>query len=155
MKRLEYPFDHEWHVAINKHVKSETDGGKPWDDTRFMYCAKKAADEVPRLAMLFGMDRNNSLPVEHQQCSMQPPVRITKNCLTCCLGVKARECPHLLALDKIERADPESIDAAKAWTCAVHIVSQGGDASGEGYMSTEGDRMFWTAVHSTLSDASQ
>jgi hypothetical protein len=49
MDRLVYPFNQEWHVAINKHNTSlDSKEFKHW-----MYEAKTMADEVPRLALLF------------------------------------------------------------------------------------------------------
>ena len=41
-----------------------------------------------------------------QQCSQQAPVPVKDNHLTCCKGVNTRECPHLLALERIERCTP-------------------------------------------------
>ncbi len=150
MERLQYPLSHEWHVAINRHSDEERKAGKEWGESRFMYDAKSIADEVPRMTILFRMEREKGLPKTHKQCSMQPPEPIQDNHLSCCLGVKARECPHLLALEKIERCTPEDIDAAKAWTCAAHIVSKGGDLMNEGYMLTVSDRMYWDNVHASL-----
>lgn len=150
MERLIYPMDHEWHVAINRHSDERRIEGKPWDEMRFMYEAKGMADEVPRMAMLFKAERENALPQTHQQCSKQSPEPVKENHLSCCLGVKARECPHLLALEKMERSTPDNIDAAKAWTCAAHIVSKGGDHAGEGYMLRVDDRMYWDRVHASL-----
>lgn len=72
------------------------------------------------------------------------------NHLTCCRGIKTRQCPHLLALEKIERCSPEQIDTAKAWTCAAHIVSTGGDLAGEGFLLRVDDRMYWDSLHASL-----
>ena len=142
--------EHEWHVAINGFCSPKM-GTDDWP--RWMYEAKTMASEVPRLTRLFKMERESALPQMHQQCSMQAPVPVEDNHLSCCLGVKARECPHLLALDKIERCTPEDIDTAKAWTCAAHIVSQGGDMMGEGYMLRVDDRMYWDAVYESLAQS--
>lgn len=150
MNRLEYPLSHEWHVAINRH--SQEVG---FDSMRFMYEAKAAADEVPRMVVLFKRERENALPQTHQQCSLQAPEPIKENQLSCCLGVKVKECPHLLALEKIERCKPEDIDAAKAWTCAAHIIGEGGDPANEGFMLTAGDRMFWDRVHANLAQSDE
>ena len=146
MNRLEYPFNHEWHVAINNHVDNQQEN-RP----RFMYEAKTVADEVPRMVMLFKLEREQILPSVHIQCSRSKKMPIENNHLTCCLGVKTKECPHLLALEKIKRCKPEDIDSAKAWTCATHIISKGGDMAGEGYLLTEGDRMYWNNVYENLS----
>lgn len=67
----------------------------------------------------------------------------------CHRGVKTRECPHLLALEKIERCTPDDVDTVKAWTCAAHIVSTG-DFMGEGFLLRVDDRMFWDNVHASL-----
>lgn len=147
MNRLGHKLSHAWHVAINKY-----NGDKFGKDTygRFMYEAKTLADEVPRLAVLFKMQREKSLPQSHKQCSMSPVEVVKDNHLTCCLGKKCAECPFLIALDTAH-LDPEEIDMAKAWTCAAHIVSTGGDVAGEGYIMTVDDRMYWDNVYSSLS----
>ena len=150
MERLKHTFNHEWHVAINMHSDEQHKAGKEWP--HFMYEAKSAADEVPRMAMLFKMEREGALPKTHQQCSQQNPVPVTDNHLTCCLGIKTRECPHLLALEKIRRCKPEDIDTSKAWTCAAHILENGGDTNNTGYLLSVGDRMFWNNVHASLGD---
>ena len=151
MKRLEYPFNHEWHVAINRHSDKQRADNKDWP--KFMYEAKSAADEVPRMTMLFKLEREEILPSVHIQCSKQEAIPIKNNCLTCCLGVKTRECEHLLALEKIQRCQPEDIDIAKAWTCATHIISKGGDMANEGYLMTKSDRMYWDNVYESLSQS--
>ena len=151
MERLKYPLSHEWHAAINGHMDALRKADKDdWRETRFMYEAESMADEVPRMVMLFRQERENALSQTHQQCSMQAPVPVKDNHLTCCKGVKTRECPHLLALEKIERSKPGDVDTAKAWTCAAHIVSTGGDIMGEGFLLRVDDRMFWDNVHASL-----
>ncbi len=147
---MKYPFGHEWHVAVNRHQDEQRKAGRPLSEARFMYEALHVADEVPRMAKLFKAEREKALPQTHQQCSMQPPVPMKDNHLSCCLGVKARECPHLLALEKIERCTPDDVDTAKAWTCAAHIVSLGGDRMNEGYMLRVDDRMFWDNVYASM-----
>lgn len=62
---------------------------------------------------------------------------------------------HSLRSGTIERATPEDVDEAKAWTCAAHIVSQGGDRMGEGYMLRVDDRMFWDNVYSSLAQTDE
>ena len=150
MERLKYPLEHEWHVVVNRHSDEWRKAGKEWSEMRFMYEAKTMADEVPRMVMLFRQEREGALPQTHQQCSMQAPVPVKDNHLTCCKGVKTRECPHLLALEKIERCTPGDVDTAKAWTCAAHIVSTGGDVMNEGFLLRLDDRMFWDNVHANL-----
>ena len=149
-ERLKYPLIHEWHVALNRHADEWRMAGKKLGEIRFLYEAKKMADEVPRMEMLFRQERENALPQTHQQCSHQAPVPVKDNHLTCCKGVKTRDCPHLLALYRIERCTPADIDVAKAWTCATHIVSTGGDIMNEGFLLSVDDRMFWDNVHSSL-----
>jgi hypothetical protein len=73
-----------------------------------------------------------------------------ENHLSCCLGVKCRECPELQALDAIE-GTPEQIDEAKAWTCVAHIAFSGGDVMREGYLLTVDDRMYWSRLYENLS----
>lgn len=150
MDRLKYPLSHEWHVAVNRHQDTRRAAGQESSEARFMYDGLKMADEVPRMAMLFRQERENSLPQTHQQCSMQEPVPVKDNHLSCCLGVKTRECPHLLALEKLDRCEPADSDTAKAWTCAAHIVSTGGDLMNEGFLLRVDDRMFWDNVHASL-----
>lgn len=139
---------HAWHVAINRHSDALRKEGKDWP--RFMYEAKKMASEIPRMALLFKCEREGALPETHQQCSHQQPVSVKDNHLSCCLGVECRKCPHLLALDKLEGGDAAEIDFAKAWTCAAHIVSSGGDTANEGYLLSVDDRMFWDNAYASL-----
>lgn len=148
MKRLEYPFSHEWHVSINEAADVLRDKGE--EHPHYMYEAKSMADEVPRLIMLFRAEREKKLPKNHQQCSRQEQKLIEDNYLTCCLGVKCSECPSLLALEKTVRCEQSDIDTAKAWTCVSHIVGKGGDTMGEGYILTKGDRMYWDNVYQSL-----
>jgi hypothetical protein len=44
----------------------------------------------------------------------------------------------------------EERDEAKAWTCATHIISKGGDIAGEGFILTTDDRMYWDRLHASL-----
>lgn len=155
MERLQHTLSNEWHAAVNRHSDEWRKDGKEWGDMRFMYEAKSMADEVPRMVMLFRQERENALPQTHQQCSQQALVPVKDNHLTCCKGVKTRECQHLLALEKIGRCEPGDVDTAKAWTCAAHIVSTGGDMMGEGYLLRVDDRMFWDNVHASLAQESE
>ena len=145
MKRLEQKFSNRWHIAINRFM-SEPDA---FDQYRWMYEAKSMADEVPRMVMLFAMERKGELPKIHRQCSHSEPEEIEGNHLKCCLGVKCSECLALTALESDELT-PEQIDIAKAWTCAAHIVSEGGDKALEGYILRVDDRMYWDAVYKNL-----
>lgn len=139
-----------WHVAINAHAQEFQKGGGSWQDMRFMYEAKTAAGEVPRLAFVFRREREGKLTQTHHQCSHDHEgTPVPDNHLTCCLGVECRACPHLLALDAAE-VEPEELDVIKAWTCVTHIISQGGDMAGEGYVLAEDDRMFWDNVYTSL-----
>jgi hypothetical protein len=145
MKQIEYPASHEWHVSINKHAEVT-----PRKEMRFMYEAKSMAFEVPRMAMLFAMEREKKMPDTHRQCSHSTPETIADNHLTCALGKRCSECPHLAALDDTDRSRHEDIDMMKAWTCAAHIVSEGGDNMNEGYLLTTSDRMYWDRLHTSL-----
>lgn len=149
MKRLDHTFRHEWHVAINRHHDQSKGKDRPWFS--WMYEAKDMADEVPRIIKLFEMERTDQLTKTHKQCSMQPEVPVINNHLKCCLGVKCKECPELIALESMQRASPNDIDTAKAWTCVAHIVSKGGDITNEGYILTVDDRMYWDNVNKSLS----
>jgi len=139
VKRLDHTVSHRWHVALN-----QMDGHESW-----MYEAKSMADEVPRLAILFGMERTGTLAKVHRQCSRSSEEPVHDNHLTCCLGKKCAECPFLAAIEKAEICDDDK-DVAKAWTCACHIVSSGGDVSNEGYVMTVDDRMYWGNVYDSL-----
>lgn len=139
-------FFHEWHVAINGFTNGKI-GSPDWP--HFMYEAKDVAGEVPRLARLFALERTGGLTKTHQQCSHSASEPVPGNHLSCCLGVKCGECPYLKALDSA-RLTPEQIDEAKAWTCATHIISKGGDTAGEGYILTVDDRMFWNRIYANM-----
>lgn len=145
--RERWRMEHDWHVAINAYVVPAMIGTA--DYPTFMYEAKSARDEIRRLPLLFKMEREAKLPSTHQQCSHSEPVPIPKNELTCCLGVKCAECPHLKALETA-KLTPEQIDEAKAWTCVTHVVMKGGDHAREGYIMTTGDRMFWDHVYESM-----
>lgn len=143
-----YPYP--WHWAVNRAMPT-----LGFDKARFMYDAIHASHELPRLALLFGMERQGKLPDAHQQCSLSAPQEVKANRLTCCLGVRCAECPFLLALDSMatDKATPEEIDRAKAYTCVTHIAASGGDPAGEGYVLDVSDRMFWDNVHASLATA--
>lgn len=148
LRRLDHEFGHWWHVALNRFHE-----GKIGSEFRhWMYEAKTMADEVPRMVRLFQREREGLLVKEHRQCSRSAPEPVRDNHLSCCLGVTCRECPELVALDKMEHVTPEQIDEAKAWTCAAHILSQGGDSAREGYLLTVDDRMYWNRVYDHLSE---
>lgn len=138
---------HEWHVAINRHTEGKI-GSE--DFPHFMYEGKTLADEVPRMAYVLRLEREGKLAQKHRQCSHSEAEPVPDNHLACCLGVECRKCPYLLALDKAE-LPPEQIDTAKAWTCASHILSKGGDVAREGYLLTTDDRMYWDTVYRHLS----
>lgn len=141
--------DHEWRVAINKFSYTEWQAGREWP--HWMYQAKAAALEVPRLALLFQKERTGNLCVTFRRFNCCGDGKhVVDNHLTCCLGEKCRECPFLDALDKAEMSE-ESRDWIKAWTCAGHILSTGGDMMNEGFIHTVYDRMFWDSVHSLAS----
>lgn len=157
MQQLNNDFIHEWHVVINllnfgKDGNATGNECKPW-----MYLAKAAADEVPRLTHLFKQEREQTLPAIHQQCSHSEPEPVEDNHLTCCLGIKCLECPQLLALDKA-KLELEQIDYTKAWTCVTHILYESGNNenafdSSEGFILRVDDRMFWDRIYSNLAGA--
>ena len=115
-----------------------------------MYEAMSAHDEVRRLTRLFEMERKGELPVTHKQCSHSDAELVPDNHLTCCLGVKCRECSELQSLEAMQNVEPGDIDAAKAWTCVAHIVMSGGDQAREGYVLRVDDRMYWDRVYANL-----
>lgn len=146
LERLDNKIAHQWHVAINRfnHNRLGTDQWQHW-----MYEAKDLADEVPRMVMLFALEREGRLPKLHKQCSLAQPEEVIDNHLTCCLGVECRKCEYLVALEATE-VSPNEIDTIKAWTCAAHILSKGGDVAKEGYLLTADDRMFWDRTYESL-----
>jgi hypothetical protein len=169
--RLPRDIDHAWHVEINKYDaphRRNPDDGRGYDPTldgkHFLYEAKDAATEVPRLALLFGMERQGQLRRTHRQCSRDHEgTPVTDNHLTCCLGVECRACPHLAVIDKVQTRRDYSVqpsdevpitdeqrDVMKAWTCVTHILMRGGDTANEGYILTTDDRMYWDNVYSSL-----
>lgn len=151
MNRPDHDLLHEWHVAINQYHYGENfksiNERQPW-----MYDAKNIADEIPRLTMLFKAERLGELPKIHQQCSHSEPEQVVDNHLSCCLGVKCKECPYLLALEGAN-VSRERVDEIKAWTCAAHILSEKGKRmidDSEGYVLTVDDKMYWQNVYKSL-----
>lgn len=143
--RWRYP----WHWAVNKFSEGKI-GSDDWP--RFMYAAMDIAEESRRLPKLFEAERTGKLPKVHVQCQCCAPdhQHIKDNHLTCCIGVKCRECPMLLALDAADLT-PEQRDQAKAWTCIAHLLRdhQNADTS-EGMILTVDDRMYWDRVYASL-----
>lgn len=141
--------DHAWHVAINERSRAMQAAGEEFP--HWMYDAKKTAQEVPRMALVFRMEREGKLAKVFRRCGCcSDKKHIAENYTTCALGVKCRECPHLLALDKAELA-PEERDWVKAWTCAGHILSSG-DVFCDGFIATVDDAMYWDSVMESLAD---
>lgn len=145
---------HKWHVAINQfNMNNMASTTKNWQS--WMYDAKNMIVEIPRIAYWFGLERKGELPKIHWQCSHSEPEPITNNHLSCCLGVKCKECPFLLALEKAD-VTPEQLDEMKAWTCAAHIMHEKGKRlidDTEGYILTVSDKMYWARVYESLSRA--
>ncbi|MDE2101187.1 MAG: hypothetical protein KGL39_28335, partial [Patescibacteria group bacterium] len=151
MKALGGDVNHQWHVAINRRSEECREAKEEWP--KWMYAAKEAAGEVPRLALLFAKERLGQLCKTFRRCSCcSDQKHVVDNHLTCCLGVECRKCPHLAALDKAE-LPPEQRDWIKAWTCAGHILTGGGDMAGEGFLMTVDDRMYWDSVHESLASS--
>lgn len=144
MGRMDHDLNHRWHVALNRG--SALADFRSWS---FMYEAKNAAEELPRLALLFRLEREGKLATAMRSCSHSEPVAVPENHLACCLGTVCRECPFLRALDAAELSDAER-DYAKAWTCVTHIIASGGDTAREGYIMTVDDRMFWDNLYASL-----
>jgi hypothetical protein len=136
-----------WHWAVNKFNEDKRDD----DRSSFMYHAMDIAEESRRLPLLFKAERSDELPKVHVQCACCAPEHqhIAGNHLTCCLGVKCRECPQLLALDHADLT-PEQRDQAKAWTCIAHIGQHPEADASEGMILTVDDRMYWDQVYARL-----
>lgn len=109
---------HEWHVAINAFSSASGFGM-----ARVMYLAKRVADEVPRMVLLFELERKGGLAESFKACGhdSRPADPLPDNHLRCHLGTECRKCPYLLAIDAATMT-PEAKDEAKAWTCATHIL---------------------------------
>lgn len=147
--------DNIWHVWFNSE--------KDHDSTKYAF--KEMLHELQRLPRLFKRQREGSMPKVHQQCSLSAPVAIPDpNKLTCCLGKDVATCPILLDLEaKIAerrktdlRITDEQVDGVKGATCCWHILKESAmgrnhtfDTS-EGYILTEGDRMYWDNVYKNL-----
>ena len=171
--RLPREVDHEWHCAINAlNVPHEAkpEGFDPAKDGKhFMYEAKHLAQEVPRMALLFAMERRKKLAKHHRQCSHDHVGEdVPDNHLSCCLGVECRTCPFLATIDTVQTRRDYSVkpsvdvpitdeerDVMKAWTCAAHIAMRGGDTANEGYMLTVDDRMYWDNLYESLAHGVQ
>lgn len=120
-----------WHQTINAFQTEQR-----YDpNNRFMYLAKDLYIEVPRMSRVFHRDQLLNGDMK----------------LKCCLGVVCVDCPQLKALEQSGLTHGE-IAHIKAWTCATHIVSNGGDLMGEGFITAADDRQFWEGVYTSLSD---
>lgn len=133
-KKERGPDRQEWYTAINKH-NSGALGTRKF--ASWMYDGMKMRSEIPRMTRLLLIDGE------------QPSAG--RGRLSCCLGVPCSACEHLKALDAISGATAGEIAEAKAWTCASHIVRDGGDIVNEGYFVTPSDRAFWDRVCESLS----
>lgn len=136
-----------WHEALNIYNCPKE------HFYHFMYEAKTASHELKRMILLFGDEREGKLTKIHRQCSRSLPEEVIDNHLTCALGVECRKCPHLQALDKMG-IDEISTDEIKAWTCLTHIISEGGDKAGDGYLITEDDKIYWKNVNESMAQQS-
>jgi hypothetical protein len=158
VNRPDERFVHEWHVAINQYHYGEN-YKKVNEYQSWLYDAKTIADEVPRLVMLFKAERLGELPQVHQQCSRSEVEQVKSNHLSCCMGVKCKECPFLLALEG-SNVSLESLDEIKAWTCVTHILTEKAKNpmsfdDSEGFIVTEDDKMYWQHVYKSLSQANE
>jgi hypothetical protein len=144
MDRLDNNLSYEWHRALNKFHS------KPESSDNWMYEAKTAADEIPRMILLFKLEREGNLPKIHQQCSRSKPVEITEgNFLTCCHGIKTRECKYLKAMEEA-KVSPDQIDFIKAWTCASHMLRTPDLWVNDGFLIDESDKIYWDNVMESL-----
>jgi hypothetical protein len=114
--------DHAWHVACNAESDRLRKEGGDWP--RMMYSAMKISDEVPRMVLLFQLERERGMPDSFKMCAHdpRPATKLTDNHLRCELGQECRKCPYLAAIDRSEKMTPEAKDEAKAWTCATHFL---------------------------------
>lgn len=152
MNRLDHDLSWKWHTAINTYSMANT-------HLSWMYQAKNAADEIPRMTLLFEMERNGKLAKVHHQCSHDTAgTPVSDNHLSCCMGIECRKCPMLLAFDGID-LPLEQIDQIKAWTCATHILTETGKPdhafdTSEGFLLTVDDVLYWSNLHESLASMS-
>ncbi len=106
----------QWHGALNG--KGMKDQAPHW-----MYTAKMASDEVPRMILLFEHERRG-LPTSFKACGHdpRPATPLPDNHLKCALGKQCRKCPFLMRIEAQEGMTNEAKDEAKAWTCATHVL---------------------------------
>lgn len=111
-----------WHGAINGESDRRREQGQEFP--RVLYDAKKISDEVPRMILLFELERTTGLPQSFKMCGHDPrPAKQLKdNHLRCALGKECRKCEYLDAIDRSKEMTPEAKDEAKAWTCATHFL---------------------------------
>lgn len=107
----------EWHGALN----GEGIGNQA---PHWMYAAKMIADEVPRMILLFELERTGRLGSSFKMCGHdpRPGTPLPDNHLYCMLGKQCRKCPFLARIDANANMTPEARDEAKAWTCATHAL---------------------------------
>jgi hypothetical protein len=124
---------HAWHVGINAFAEDQHIHGVKFESYQWLYNARNAAEEVYRLMHLFESDRK------------------TDTVLICDFGTRCRECLVLKHIEtkmlavganpklgrEIEHSD---IDAAKAWTCITHILTQGRIPTDGVFVTCEHDR---------------
>jgi hypothetical protein len=106
----------EWHGALNGKGLGE-------QAPHWMYTAKMISDEVPRMILLFELERKG-LPSSYKMCGHdpRPPTPLPDNHLRCELGKECRKCPFLARIESNEKMTNEAKDEAKAWTCATHVL---------------------------------
>jgi hypothetical protein len=119
-----------WHAAINAFSDSgfyaRPADGRSKDWPKMMYEAKKLADEVPRMILLFERERAGQLPQAWKMCGhdQRPASPLPDNHLRCALDKECRRCPYLAAIEASPTMTAEAKDEAKAWTCATHILRE-------------------------------
>lgn len=132
----EIRIDDRWSFAVNGHaherpcsfgaINGESDRRREQGQEfpRVLYDAKKISDEVPRMILLFELERTTGLPQSFKMCGHDPrPAKQLKdNHLRCALGKECRKCEYLDAIDRSKEMTPEAKDEAKAWTCATHFL---------------------------------
>lgn len=127
----------EWHGALNGH-----DIGN--QAPHWMYTAKQAADEVPRMILLFESERRG-LATHYKMCGHdpRPATPLPDNHLRCALNKECRKCPFLARIEAQETMTVEAKDEAKAWTCATHILLESKlDRYFEGFLHDKSDAAF-------------
>jgi hypothetical protein len=146
------------HQAINRR-QERLRQRRPMGDAfeRWLYEARRLVEEIPYLTKLFKAEEAGELPTSFRHCSRSPVKQIENNHLTCCLGMKTKNCPILKELfAEFPGECAEQQASLKAHVCSVHILHEifsGREFTdtSEGYIQDQQSILFWQGVAQSLS----